>query len=85
MIVININFRLVQLQFVLLMMTVLFHHMLIKGVLMMILVKINQMVLNSILDHLHNGLNGAIGASAQNHVAKERKFEIENVLDMEIA
>ena len=81
----NINFRHVQLQSVLLMMTVLLHHMLIKGVLMMILVKINHLVLNSILDHLHNGVNGAIGVNAQNHVAKGRKFEIENVLDMEIA
>jgi len=39
----------VQLQSVLLMMTVLLHHMLIKGQLMMILVKINHLVLNQIL------------------------------------
>ena len=74
-----------QLQFVLLMLIVLLHHMLIKGVLMMILVKINHLVLNSILDHLQNLANGAHGACAQNYVAKELEFELENVLEMVIA
>ena len=74
-----------QLQFVLLMLIVLLHHMLIKGVLMMILVKINHLVLNSILDQLQNLANGAHGACAQNYLAKGLKFELENVLEMVIA
>jgi len=34
---------------------------------------------------VQNGANGLNGKTARNHVAKERKFEIENVLDLAIA
>ena len=34
---------------------------------------------------VQNGANGLNGRTVQNHVAKGRKFEIENVLDLVIA
>ena len=34
---------------------------------------------------VQNGANGPNGKTVQNHVAKEKKFEIENVLDLVIA
>ena len=34
---------------------------------------------------VQNGANGLNGKTVQNHVAKGRKFEIENVLDLVIA
>ena len=74
-----------QLHCVLLMLIVLLHHMLIKGVLMMILVKINHLVLNSILDHLHNGLNGDRGVVAVSLVVRETDKEQDHAPTLEIA
>ena len=34
---------------------------------------------------VQNGANGPNGKTVQNHVAKGKKFEIENVLDLVIA
>ena len=52
---------------------------------MMILVKINHLVLNSILDHLHNGLNGDRGVVAVSLVVRVIEKEQDHALASESA
>ena len=52
---------------------------------MMILVKINHLVLNSILDHLHYGLNGDRGVVAVSLVVRETDKEQDHAPALEIA